>query len=206
MANQYDLYSYKGEEPKFLPDEIILSDGSSRTDVSSFTDYELLDAGYTGPYSIPTVDPSHQYYEWNTELSAYEVKEVGYQALLIQFTETANNKISEFQHFLDSRPFITEEKYQEFLSYSNNLKNIKENPPLTKESILSFEWPVRPIYDSLPQEKIDAVIAGFSTCTTVQDLSTVLILNNVDLQYVNDEDYKTITTAGEKALGLGANQ
>jgi len=40
------LYSYKKQYPNELPNRIRLSDGSTRTDKSSFTEEEILDAGY----------------------------------------------------------------------------------------------------------------------------------------------------------------
>lgn len=49
------LYSHNGQYPTILPHRITLSDGTTRTDVSTFTEEELADAGYvavTAP--IPT--------------------------------------------------------------------------------------------------------------------------------------------------------
>ena len=40
------LYSYKEEYPKLLPKRIRLSNGTTRTDRSTFTSEELIDAGY----------------------------------------------------------------------------------------------------------------------------------------------------------------
>ena len=54
MADPTALYSYKGASPTTLPYKVRLSDGRVRTDVSSFSDEEVTDAGYTGPYTVPS--------------------------------------------------------------------------------------------------------------------------------------------------------
>ena len=40
------LYSYNGEYPTDIPERIRLSDGSTRTDSSTYTEEEIADAGY----------------------------------------------------------------------------------------------------------------------------------------------------------------
>lgn len=40
------LYSFKGQTPQPLPFRITLSDGNTRTDPSTFTEEEIIDAGY----------------------------------------------------------------------------------------------------------------------------------------------------------------
>ena len=51
------LYSKNGSYPSTLPHRITLSDGTTRTDNTSFTEDELLDAGYVA-VDLP---PGHQY-------------------------------------------------------------------------------------------------------------------------------------------------
>lgn len=50
------LYSYKSQYPKPLPHRIILSDGRTRTDPSSFTVQEIEDAGYAVAPDKPVVN------------------------------------------------------------------------------------------------------------------------------------------------------
>lgn len=73
MVDLTALYSYQGQEPQPLPHEIRLSDGTSRTDASSFTDEEILDAGYTGPYSVPEIDDKESKIVWNKDTQSYEI-------------------------------------------------------------------------------------------------------------------------------------
>lgn len=49
------LYSYNGNTPAQLPFRIRLPDGSTRTDPSTFTQYELTTAGYVLCSEPPTV-------------------------------------------------------------------------------------------------------------------------------------------------------
>ena len=75
MTDSTALYSYQGQEPHPLPHKIRLSDGRSRTDSSSFTDEEVTDAGYTGPYTIPDYDQEYQRISWDSENLAFVVED-----------------------------------------------------------------------------------------------------------------------------------
>jgi hypothetical protein len=50
------IYSYKNQYPAPLPHRIILSNGLSRTDNTTFTAEEILDAGYVDVDQPPTVE------------------------------------------------------------------------------------------------------------------------------------------------------
>ena len=58
------LYSYRTCWPQVLPFRIRLSDGSTRTDPSTFTAEEIADAGYTGPYVEPAYNPETEVLNW----------------------------------------------------------------------------------------------------------------------------------------------
>jgi len=75
MANPNSLYSYKGAEPTGLPHRIILSNGASRTDNTSFTEEELNDAGFSGPYEKPEYDESRQEIVWDNETLMWVVSD-----------------------------------------------------------------------------------------------------------------------------------
>lgn len=59
------LYSHNGKYPTVIPFRIVLPGGFTRTDPATFTDEELLDAGYTEVESRPTPS-STQVVEWDT--------------------------------------------------------------------------------------------------------------------------------------------
>ena len=65
------FYSYNGQYPTTLPERIRLSDGSTRTDSSTFTSEELTDAGYVPAGDAPAYDSDTQKLIWNG--TAWEV-------------------------------------------------------------------------------------------------------------------------------------
>ena len=79
------LYSYKGEYPTSLPERIRLSDGSTRTDSSTFTEEELADAGYIEAGDSPAYDSDTQKVIWNG--TAWEVVSLT--------TEEINDRLAE---------------------------------------------------------------------------------------------------------------
>lgn len=58
------LYSYKNQYPKTLPFRIVLSDGRTRTDPTTFTAEEIADAGYV-EVSDPPVITEYQRLSWD---------------------------------------------------------------------------------------------------------------------------------------------
>lgn len=59
------LYTKNGSYPQPIPFRIRLSDGSTRTDPSTFTEEEIVDAGYTQVSNRPTPN-SVQVVEWDS--------------------------------------------------------------------------------------------------------------------------------------------
>ena len=64
-------YSYKGQYPTSLPERIRLSNGSTRTDSSTFTAEEITNAGYIAAGNAPSYNASTQKVIWNG--TAWEV-------------------------------------------------------------------------------------------------------------------------------------
>jgi hypothetical protein len=58
------LYSLHGARPAPLPFRITLPNGFTRTDPTTFTEDEILAAGFTGPYTEPSYDPATQQLDW----------------------------------------------------------------------------------------------------------------------------------------------
>lgn len=85
------LYSYKEQYPGPLPERIRLSDGSTRTDSSTFTEEELTDAGYVSAGNSPAYDSDTQKVIWNG--TAWEVVSLT--------TEEINAKLA--QHWAEVR-------------------------------------------------------------------------------------------------------
>jgi hypothetical protein len=58
------LYSLNGNRPAPLPFRITLPNGFTRTDPSTFTEDEILAAGFTGPYVEPPYAPATEQLDW----------------------------------------------------------------------------------------------------------------------------------------------
>ena len=78
------LYSYKGNYPTQLPNRIRLSDGSTRTDKTTFTDEEIADAGYVAVDDMPACSNINEKVEWNTVKKKWD-------AVLLNEQELADN-------------------------------------------------------------------------------------------------------------------
>lgn len=154
MSDVNALYSYKGQDPKFLPYEIRLSNGKSRTDPSTFTDEELLDAGYTGPYIEPEFDLLTQERNWDSESLSYVVTDLptidDSQLELLRWQSLRfrrNNLLRDSDYvFIEDSPPISESKKQEWVDYRQLLRDF----PSTIDNIMEYNdieelsWPVKP--------------------------------------------------------------
>lgn len=58
------LYSFRGSRPAPLPFRITLPNGFTRTDPSTFTEDEITDAGFSGPYVEPSYNPATEELIW----------------------------------------------------------------------------------------------------------------------------------------------
>lgn len=95
MADPTALYSYQGQEPAPLPEKILLSDGRKRTDISTFTAKEIKDAGFTGPYTVPSFDQEYQRVYWNSENLSFVVEDISEEELWKRIREKRNILLSE---------------------------------------------------------------------------------------------------------------
>jgi len=97
MANPTNLYSYQGQEPQPLPNEIGWDDGiyQSRTGVESFTKENLKKAGYTGPYAYPEINIDHQRVYWDSKKLKYVVEDIPDEELWDRIRTERNRRLSE---------------------------------------------------------------------------------------------------------------
>jgi len=70
------LYSLNGKYPTPLPKRIILSNGTTRTDPTTFTPEEIADAGYAAVSDPPSIPPFHRLIWTGTEWSVEETRTV----------------------------------------------------------------------------------------------------------------------------------
>ena len=134
------LYSYQGQEPQELPKRIRLSDGRSRTDSSTFTEEEIIDAGFTGPYERPEYNSEIETQSWNYKLKKWDTiaipDEVFWQKL-----RTERNSIlkdSDWSQLSDAP--LTSSQKTAWSTYRQELRDLPANTEDPKE----VTWPLQP--------------------------------------------------------------
>lgn len=139
MANSTALYSYQGQEPQPLPHKIRLSDGRSRTDVSSFTDEEIAEAGFTGPYTIPSFDEEYQRILWDSETLSYVVEDLSDGELWQRIRDKRDLllKESDWTMISDAPSSLN---YREWEKYRQALRDLPNDFSDPKQAI----WPESP--------------------------------------------------------------
>lgn len=138
------LYSYKGEKPAELPNRIRLSDGTTRTDKSTFTEQEISDAGYTIAPQYPAYNAEMQKVVWNSNTISWEVVDLTEQEIN-QILNAKWNRIREERDMLleQSDVFVLKELEsngvvsQRLRDYRQALRDI----PQTYETPSDVVWP-----------------------------------------------------------------
>jgi len=143
MADQTALYSYNGAEPSTLPHRIILSDGRSRTDINTFTDQEIIDAGFTGPYEKPEYNYTTQKLVWSSDTLSYSIvdlpsSEPTEEDLWEQMRRRRNVLLYETDWTQARDVVLTND--DEWKTYRQSLRNLPENI----SDITNITWPVPP--------------------------------------------------------------
>jgi hypothetical protein len=139
MTNPTELYSYKGQEPKILPEKIELSDGKSRTDISSYTEEEIKDAGFTGPYEIPQYDQQYQRIHWDSETLSFIIEDISDEELWDNIRKKRNILLSEcdWTMMADAPENLNFHEWEMYRQRLRDLPTFYENPKDVK-------WPISP--------------------------------------------------------------
>ncbi len=135
-----NLYSYQGQEPQELPERIRLSDGRTRTDSSTFTNEEITDAGFTGPYEIPEFNPDIETQHWDSELGNWVTTPIPNEVFWQNLRGQRNYRLatSDWSQLPDA-PLTNEEKTAWAL-YRQELRDLPANTEDPKE----VTWPPQP--------------------------------------------------------------
>lgn len=137
MAN---LYSYKGNEPEELPQRIRLTGGATRTDSSSFSESEIANAGFDGPYTKPEYDVETQTLKWDSENREWNISSIPNSYFWDRMRDRRNFHLatSDWTQFGDSP--LTEEKKEEWKVYRQELRDL---PSITTDP-KNVTWPSIP--------------------------------------------------------------
>ena len=146
------LYSYKTEYPTTeIPERIRLSNGSTRTDSSTFTSDELVDAGYVEVSNPPDFNQETHKVIWNgTEwqtisLTEYEIS-VRNVKRWQEIRETRDAKIKEIEwrimrNLSETRQGLdTTDNIADLDSYIQKLRDITSSTT----NPLEVSWPSKP--------------------------------------------------------------
>jgi hypothetical protein len=141
MADPTALYSYQGQAPAPLPEKILLSDGRKRTNVSSYSDEEILDAGFTGPYGVPNYDQEYQRVLWNSETLSFVLEDISDEELWEKIREKRNNLLKESDWIMICDiPGDKDINLPEWTLYRHKLRNL----PATTLNPKEIVWPLKP--------------------------------------------------------------
>ena len=140
MANSEGFYSFKGQEPNFLPHRIILSNGLSRTDVSTFSDEEIFDAGFTGPFEKPEFNPEIETLNWDEESKTWIKNPISDEIFWENLRGERDMllRVSDRTQLLDFP--LTTSKREEWKIYRQQLRDLPKNIKDPKNVI----WPAQP--------------------------------------------------------------
>lgn len=173
------LYSYQGQEPKELPHKIRLSDGRSRTDSSSFTEEEIIDAGFTGPYEIPDFNSEHQRLFWDPNNLSYIIEDISDEELWDKVREKRNRLLLESDWTMSLDVPGDNINLKEWMKYRQRLRDITtqdSNPklivwPLSPDENDNFD--VEPVFELRARFRIEDLEANLKTSLEkIKDLET----------------------------------
>lgn len=160
MANQTDLYSYQGQEPKVLPYKIRLNDGTAPTDPSTYTDEQIAEVGFTGPYTFPEYEEISQRVRWDFENLKYVIEEIpipgsemSEEEVWTGIRNVRNILLAESDWTVLSDAPLTTVQKKEALDYRKSLRDYPSTITdiiTHKEEILASTLP-HPVFRSMPE-------------------------------------------------------
>ena len=173
-----NLYSFNGSEPKPLPNRIVLPDGQTRTDNSTFSELELASAGYV---LWDGVVPSFQYYQdriW--ENGQYTIRDW-------DITSLANHKKSQFESMYNDKIYAD-------IEYGGNIFQADRDSQKLLFEVLSFgEVPAGFFWQSKDNGQIPMTIVE------IREFAGAVLLRR-QLEFINHQTVKTsINNAGSTA-------
>ena len=157
MADPTALYSFKGATPTTRPHKIRPAEGVVRTDVSTFTDGEITDSGFTGPYTVPSFTEASQRVSWNSSDLQYVVEDIPESELWASVRAKRNQLLSECDWVMcvDTPGESSKNNIKEWEKYRQRLRDLTTEQ--TDPS--SITWPFAPNiegvqFDADPVEEI----------------------------------------------------
>lgn len=138
------LYSHNGTYPASLPNRIRLSDGSTRTDPSTFTTEEIADAGYVLASDPPSYNTSTQRLTWDSDWSVQNLDSAELSTIesqnWVSIREERDDLLQESDIKVLREIEDIEEISQELKTYRTTLRNIPQSYSNSEDVV----WPDKP--------------------------------------------------------------
>lgn len=150
MLNLQSLYSLNGEVPTKLPFRIYLSDGSVRTDPTTFTLDEITDAGFRESPEQPMCG-ENQTIEWNGEKNYWFAQDMSEEEIALRDHDKLANKWQALRNTRDT--LISGVEWR----ISRHLSEARQGLPLT-ESIEALDTYVQKLRDITNIDNPDNVV------------------------------------------------
>lgn len=132
-----------GSYPKDIPFRIRLSDGTTKTDPETFTEEDLVDAGYSVVSDPPQILPN-QILEWSSSNVEWVVREKTEEEIEFDKYEKWNEVRNIRDSLLSNTDFVVLRSYEmseavpeEYLTYRQELRDI----PQTQTDPFNIVWP-----------------------------------------------------------------
>jgi hypothetical protein len=148
-----DLYSLNGGTPVSLPNRIRLSNGLTKTDITTFTAEELTFAGFEGPFNLEEYNPEQYVPEWNSETKSWVMTDHP-QWVADNYTPTVEEETA---YIREKRNYIlgqsdwtrlddnglSDDKKAEWATYRQTLRDIPQQSDFDGRET-SVTWPTKP--------------------------------------------------------------
>jgi len=137
------FYSYKGNEPQILPERIRLSNGLTRTDKSTFSEEEILDAGYIYVGSKPVVNEMEEKVVWDSDNTHWKILPLSEDERIAKINERWNVIRQERDQLLKSSDIIALREIEDTGVVSEETKVYRQalRDITSQQSPLNIEWP-----------------------------------------------------------------
>lgn len=136
-----NLYSHNSKYPTPLPFRIRISEGFTRTNPNTFTEDEIISAGYTGPYIKPEYDSKKEVLDWDGTqfyIRPHNSQELEEQWNSIRMQRNKLLKDSDWTQIGDYDINILNK--DEWEVYRQNLRDIPKN----NHNPFDVKWPTTP--------------------------------------------------------------
>lgn len=183
IVDNTKLYSYQGQEPQLLPHKIRLNGGRSRTDSSTFTEEEIAEAGFTGPYTIPDFDQEYQRVSWDSKNFTYAIENISDGELWQRIRDKRDLllKNSDWTMMPDAPSSLNYREWEKYRQALRDLPNDFEDPkaitwPESPEGKSDDEFNEPRVYENTLAERVRSLNRNLNRVISVVGIASTSIV------------------------------